>query len=67
MIAGLEFLPIMDYVTVNNISPELIISHAERIHRLRQLVLSGQARNASKAMSAEKVNIELVRSQRLQE
>jgi len=56
-----------DLINAANDMVPLAISHAERIHRLRQLVLSGQARNASKAMSAEKVNIELVRSQRLQE
>ena len=40
-------------------------SHAERIGRLRQLVLNGQARNASGHAPAEAVQVERVRGERL--
>lgn len=40
-------------------------SHRERIERLRQLVLRGEARNASKVVAAEEVKVEQVRGERL--
>ncbi|WP_295622736.1 hypothetical protein, partial [uncultured Lamprocystis sp.] len=40
-------------------------SHRERIERLRQLVLRGEARNASKVGAADEVKVEKVRGERL--
>lgn len=40
-------------------------SHRERIERLRELVVNGQARNASKVAAAEEVKVEKVRGERL--
>ena len=40
-------------------------SHPKRIADLRELVVSGQARNASKTDKAEEVKVELVRGERL--
>jgi SpoVK/Ycf46/Vps4 family AAA+-type ATPase len=40
-------------------------SHRERIERLRQLVLNGEARNASRVAAAEEVEVEKVRGERL--
>lgn len=40
-------------------------SHRERIERLRQLVLRGEARNASKVGTADEVKVERVRGERL--
>ncbi len=42
-------------------------SHRERIERLRQLVLRGEARNASKGGAADEVAVEKVRGERLLE
>jgi len=42
-------------------------SHRERIGRLRQLVISGEARNASKRTAADEVKVEQVRGERLLE
>jgi SpoVK/Ycf46/Vps4 family AAA+-type ATPase len=40
-------------------------SHREHINRLRQLVVNGQARNASKVSAADEVKVEQVRGERL--
>jgi SpoVK/Ycf46/Vps4 family AAA+-type ATPase len=40
-------------------------SHRDRIAQLRELVLSGQARNASRAAVIEEVKVEQVRGERL--
>ncbi len=40
-------------------------AHRERIEGLRQLVLSGQARNASQRIAADEVKVERVRGERL--
>ena len=40
-------------------------SHRDRIAQLRELVLSGQARNASRGTVAEEVKVEQVRGERL--
>ena len=40
-------------------------SHHDRIAQLRELVLSGQARNASRGTVAEEVKVEQVRGERL--
>jgi len=42
-------------------------SHRERIERLRQLVLHGEARNASRVTAADEVNVETLRGERLLE
>lgn len=40
-------------------------SHRERIERLRQLVVNGEARNASKRTAADEVRVDQVRGERL--
>jgi SpoVK/Ycf46/Vps4 family AAA+-type ATPase len=42
-------------------------SHRERIERLRQLVVNGEARNASRRTAADEVKVEQVRGERLLE
>jgi hypothetical protein len=42
-------------------------SHHERVGRLRQLVVNGEARNASKRDTADEVQVDRVRGQRLLE
>ncbi len=54
-----------DLIKAANDMVPLAKSHTERINRLRQLLLNGQARNASKQAETQEVKLEQVRGKRL--